>query len=124
MYTIDDARKWANDNSIELDADRIACDDQSVQMLNRIIPDKSKCLWDAGCWLAEKLRERGANDEQVSAIQMAMGQRAFCGDTWKAAVDYANEFALSGDTKEKGGEELASKLNYELVARTHRGKHD
>jgi hypothetical protein len=51
----------------------------------------------------------------VRDIQMAVGQRAFGGDAWQAAVDYANEFAATGDTAEKGGLELAVKINREMV---------
>ena len=83
-------------------------------MFNRAMPELSRKLWNAGCWLAEKLREHGATDEQVEEIQLAHGQRSFGGDTWKAAVDYANEFAEEGDTEEKGGIELARKRHAEL----------
>lgn len=114
MFTVEDAKSWASERCSELDADRLAHEDQMVQMMNRMMPEKSKSLWDSGCWLAEKLREHGATDKQVSSIQMAQGQRAFCGDAWQAAVDYANEFAANGDTEEKGGAELAAKRHREI----------
>jgi hypothetical protein len=114
MLTVEDAKAWASERCSELDADRLGHEDQMVQMMNRMIPEKSKSLWDSGCWLAAKLREHGATDEQVSSIQMAQGQRAFGGDAWQAAVDYANEFAANGDTEEKGGAELAAKRHSEI----------
>jgi len=113
-YTIEDAKRWASENTEDLDRNRLRCDDVHVQMFNRIMPAKSKVLWDSGSWLGARLRSHGATDEQVSSIQMAQGQRAFGGDAWRAAVDYANEYAATGDTQEKGGLELAVKRNAEI----------
>ena len=115
MYTINDAKTWATENSESLDADRLSCKDETVQMFNKVMPEVSKLLWDSGCWMAEQLRSHGASKGQVSSIQMAQGQRAFGGDAWQAAVDYANEFAETGDTEEKGGAALAVKRNQELM---------
>lgn len=112
--TIEDAKQWATDNEVRLDSDRLASSDETVQRFNRMMPAKSKELWDSGCWLGEQLRSHGATDEQVSQIQMALGQRAFGGNAWAAAVAYANEFEQSGDTEEKGGLELAEKRHAEL----------
>lgn len=112
--TVKSAKQWAKGQETELNAGRLACDDESVQMFNRIMPEKSKELWDSGVWLAEQLRSHGATDEQISSIQMAAVQRAFCGDAWQASVDYANEFAEHGDTEEKGGFELDVKRHKEL----------
>lgn len=114
MKTIKDAKQWARDNASELDASRLSCADELVQMFNRIMPDKSQELWDSGCWLAQELEAHGATAEQIRDIQTAQGQRAFGGDGWQAAVDYANEFATTGDTEEKGGLELAEKRHKEL----------
>jgi hypothetical protein len=114
VSTINDAKQWARDNASDLDASRLACADEFAQMLKQIMPDKSKELWDSGCWLAQELESRGATVEQIHDIQMATGQRAFGGDAWRAAVDYANEFAATGDTKEKGGLDLAEKRHKEL----------
>lgn len=114
MRTIEDAKQWALENAVMLHADRLACEDESVRMFNDIMPDLAKKLWDSGAWLAHELVAHGATNDQVSNIQMAQGQRAFGGDAWKAAVDYANEFAATGDTEEKGGCELAEKRNQEL----------
>ncbi len=113
-YTANGARKWAAEHSADLDRDRKACSDADVQMFNTLMPKVSKTLWDSGIWLAERLAEHGANKDQIQSIQMATGQRAFGGDAWQAAVDYANEFAATGDTKEKGGEELAEKRHAEI----------
>ena len=115
MRTIDDAKQWAEDNSHELDADRLSCKDESVRMFNQIMPEKSKELWNSGCWLANELESHGATADQIGSIQMAQGQRAFGGDAWQAAVDYVNEFAATGDTEEKGGPELAQKRHAEIV---------
>ncbi len=114
MSTINDAKQWAKDNASDLDASRLACADESVQIFNQIMPDKSKELWDSGGWLAQELESHGATVEQIHDIQTATGQRAFGGDAWRAAVDYANEFAATGDTEEKGGPELAEKRHREL----------
>ncbi len=114
MFTIEEAKKWANEHSQKLDADRLGNKDETVQMLNRMIPEKSKSLWDSSCWLANKLKEHGATDEQISSIQMAHGQRSFADDSWQVAVYYVNEFSVTGDTKEKGGIELANKINDEI----------
>ena len=114
MYTIEEAQEWANKNNQELDSKRLGHTDKMVQMMNRIMPEKSKSLWDSGCWLGTILQDLGANDEQIGDIQMAHGQRSFGGDSWKAAVDYANEFAECGDTEEKGGAELAEKRHKEI----------
>jgi len=111
---IEDAKSWVQENYDDLERNRLECPDETVQMINRMIPDKSREMWNAGCWMAEQLREHGANDEQVSSIQMAQGQRSFGGCPWQAAVDYANEFIENGDTEEKGGVELAIKRNNEL----------
>lgn len=115
MLTISDARAWADARREELDLARLTHTDPMVCMMNRVMPEKSKTLWDSGCWLAEVLREHGATDEQVRDTQMAVGQRALGGDAWRAAVDYANEFVATGDTEEKGGLELAVKINSEMV---------
>ena len=115
--TIYDAKQWARDNTEELDADRLSSNDDAVQMFNRVMPEKSKELWDSGSWLAGQLRSNGATEEQISSIQMAQGQRAFGGNAWQAAVDYANEFEATGDTQEKGGLNLAEKRHEELFGR-------
>ena len=112
--TVEEAKRWANDNATALDEDRLAHDDWFIQMLNRAAPEKAKGLWDSGCWLGETLHNAGATDEQISEIQMAHGQRSFGGDEWQAAVAYANEFVATGDTSEKGGLELAEKRHAEL----------
>ena len=117
MKTIEDAKQWARDNAAELDAARLSNTDESVKMFNSIMPDISKKLWDSGSWLAHELESHGATDEQVSSIQTAQGQRAFCGDAWQAAVDYANEFTATGDTEEKGGAKLAKKCHEELSSK-------
>lgn len=122
MKTVDDAKQWARDNTKELDARRLASPSDDVQMFNRIMPDKSKELWDSGCWLARELESLGATDEEISSIQMAQGQRAFGGNAWQAAVDYVNEFAATGDTVEKGGPELAEKRHKELFSRENGGR--
>lgn len=114
MYTTEDAKSWAAQRSSELDDRRCACGDEAVRMMNQFDAVKSKSLWDSGSWLAEVLRDAGATDAQIAAIQMAQGQRAFGGDPWKAAVDYANEFLSTGDTEEKGGIDLARKRHEEL----------
>lgn len=112
-YTVEQAKQWAAENAEELDRCRQA-EVAQIQSFNLFAPDLSKALWDSGCWLAEQLRSHGATDEQVKAIQFAAGQRAFGGDAWQAAVAYANEFEANGDTEEKGGIELADKINNEL----------
>ena len=109
-YTVEQAKAWAAENSHELDIARLRCTDGIVQMLNRVDPEKSKQVWDSGCWLAEVLREHGATEEQIREIQFAAGQRSFGGDAWKASVLYANEFAATGGTAEKPGPELAAKI--------------
>lgn len=114
MKTIEDAKRWASENADELEADRLSCDDKNVVLFNRLMPELSKTLWDSGSWLSQELRSHGADDEQVQEIQMAHGQRSFGGEAWQAAVDYANEFAANGDTKEKGGLELGIKRHKEL----------
>ena len=123
-FTVEQAKRWAEDNSVELDSNRLTCDDESVQMFNSCMPDKSKQLWDSGCWLGERLRAAGAKDDQVRQIQMAQGQRAFCGDAWQAAVDYANEFTATGDTVEKGGVALAVKRHAELFGNNAQENHE
>lgn len=114
LKTITDAKEWADKQSDKLDRDRLECPDPAVQWINKMIPEKSKELWNSGCWLAHVLREHGANDEQVIDIQTAQGQRSLGNDPWKVAVDYANEFIANGDTEEKSGIELAMKINNEL----------
>ena len=115
MFSIDDAKKWAAENFEALDADRLSSDDECVRMFNRMMPDLSQALWNSGCWLAEQLESHGASQDEISEIQMAQGQRSFGSDPWRAAVDYVNEFAETGDTKEKGGALLAEKINLELM---------
>lgn len=114
MLTVEDAKKWADERSSELDKERLGWEDPTIQMLNRIIPEKSKNLWNSGCWLESVLLENGASKEQIKDIQFAHGQRSFANDEWKVAVDYANEFIANGETKEKGGFELAKKINEEI----------
>ncbi len=119
--TIEGAKLWAQENHNDLDKKRLNHPDDMVQMMNKMIPEKSgdmgfrlKEIWDSGCWLGTQLELNGATEEQISSIQMAMGQRAFGGCPWQAAVNYANEFIETGDTEEKGGMELAEKLHNEL----------
>ncbi len=114
MKTIADAKAWAEENAEELDAARLACDDETIQMFNRVSPELSKRIWNTGGWLGHELRRLGATDNEVDEIQFAMGQRAFGGDAWQAAVDYVNEFSKTGTTEETGGLELADKINNEL----------
>lgn len=121
MLTISDAKAWAEARRESLDIARLAHADPMVRLMNNAMPEKSKTLGDSGCWLAAVIREHGATDQQVRDIQMAVGQRAFGGDAWQAAVDYANEFVAKGDTEEKGGLELAVKINSELEDVEHEG---
>ncbi len=114
MLTIEDAKKWASERSEMLDSDRLANQDPLLQMMNKAIPEKSKNLWDSSIWLAMMLDEHGATDDQIESIQMAQGQRSLFGDPWEIAVEYANEFIATGSTKEKGGLELARKINKEI----------
>ncbi|MCH7549651.1 MAG: hypothetical protein IH969_08990 [Candidatus Krumholzibacteriota bacterium] len=114
-HTIEDAKKWTLKHSEELDKDRLANTNPDVQLMNRIMPPgKMKELWDSGEWLNMTLRAAGATEEQAFDICFAQGQRAFGGCPWNAAVNYANEFEVTGDTEEKGGMELADKRNREL----------
>lgn len=83
-------------------------------MLNRLLASKSKSLWDTGCWLQHELRALGATEGVIQSIQFAAGQRALFGDPWQVVVDYVNEYAATGDTVEKGGAELAEKINGEV----------
>lgn len=115
-YTIEDAKQWAIENETELNRSRLSCKDSDVQMFNRIAPEKSKELWNSGCWLQDVLLEHGATDKQVKEIQFAAGQRAFGGDAWEVSVDYVNEFISNGDTQEKPGIELAKKRHNELFS--------
>jgi len=89
LKTINEAKQWALDNTESLDQRRLSCKDKDVRDFNRMVPELSKRLWDSGCWLAEQLRAHGATTEQVRDTQTAQGQRAFGGDAWQAAVDYA-----------------------------------
>ena len=89
QFTVEDSKKWVDERSKELDKDRLECEDPTVQMLNRVIPEKSKNLWNSSCWLESVLLENGASKEQVKSIQFAHGQRSFAGDEWKIAVEYA-----------------------------------
>jgi len=110
MHTIESAQQWENENAVRLDAKRLASTDEGVQMLNRILPDKSRQLWNSGCWLAEQLEACGASDDEIRDIQMVQGQHAFGGSAWQAAVDLANEYTETHTTKEHAGAELAEKL--------------
>ena len=114
LQTISNAKKWAKENDNDLNSARMKCKDSGAQLLNTIMPEKAKELWDSGSWLSEQLDSLGATDEQIKDIQFAHGQRAFGGDPWKVAVKYVNEFMANGDTKEKPGSELAAKINTEL----------
>lgn len=111
---IEDVKAWCLENRAELDESRLACEDAALQIINKMNPSLLKRLWDSGCWLAMKLREHGATEEQVQEIQFAHGQRAFGGCPYQVALGYAKEFAENGDTKEKGGEALADKIHGEV----------
>ncbi len=113
--TVLQAKQWAADNRKELDEKRMSCESEDAQMMNRILPlDKSRELWDSGVWAADMLHEAGADEDTIQSIQMAIGQRAFGGSGWVAAVGYVNEYLSTGDTEEKGGDELAEKRHREL----------
>jgi hypothetical protein len=114
MFIVEDAKNWALENSVNLDESRLGHKDPAVVLLNRLIPDKSKELWDAGCWLQKVLREYGVDENRINEIEMALGQRSFAANAWNVAVDYANEFANNGSIKEKGGIELAEKIHNEV----------
>lgn len=115
-YTVEEAKRWAEENGQRLDKERLECEDPSVLKVAEMMPDRSKSLWDSGEWLSERLFDHGATEEQAASICMAQGQRSFMGDPWQAAVDYANEFATTGDTVEKGGIALAFKVHSELLS--------
>ena len=116
-FTVVKAKQWAVDNSDDLDAARHAKgeEEEFVRAFNNTMPGLSKLLWDSGSWLGTQLRDMGATEEQVTTIQMAHGQRAVAADPWRVAVDYANEFHDTGDTKEKAGPELAVKVHKEML---------
>lgn len=110
MFTVEQAKAWADERIGQLTEERLSYTDSAVKMINKLMPELSKNLWNSSAWLGEALRQHGATDIQVQDIQMAQGQRSVYNDPWKVAVDYANEFATSGDTVEKGGLELAIAL--------------
>lgn len=114
MYTVEDVKKWIVENNTELEKDRLNCQDSSVQMLNRILPDKSKMLWDIGCWIEHVLQKNGADKEDISDIQFVFGQRAFGGAGEATAVAYVNEFVKTKEVAEKPGPELAEKIHNEM----------
>lgn len=117
MYTVEDVKKWIVENNVELEKDRLNCQDETVKMLNRILPDKSKTLWDIGCWIEDVLEKLGADKEEISDAQFAFGQRAFGGAGEATAVAYVNEFVETKEIAEKPGPELAEKINNEILGR-------
>ena len=114
MYTVDQVKEWTEENNAELDEGRLSCDDADVQIFNRCVPEKSKELWDVGCWLSEQLAELGATEAENHDICFAHGQRSFAGNTIQSAVDYANEFLNNKSVKDKLGIELADEINKEV----------
>lgn len=116
-YTVSEAQRWAAERRQELERDRLETDCSITQRLNRIDAEVSRLLWETGAWLGEMLRAHGASKQQVASICMALGQRSFGRDAamvWAVAVSYANEFAATGDTREKGGLALAETVHKEL----------
>ncbi|RKY70960.1 MAG: hypothetical protein DRQ14_08065 [Candidatus Latescibacterota bacterium] len=113
-FTVVEAMEWADENREELDGARLGSEDSSVKMMNGMMPDKSREMWDAGCWLGERLEELGATEDEAMDLQFALGQRAFAGSAWEAAVRYANEFAERGGTEEHAGPELAETVCKEI----------
>jgi hypothetical protein len=113
-YTVEQIENWIKENNEELNKDRLACEMPEVQMMNKFAPEKSKDVWDAGCWLSEILESLGATEEENKEICFAMGQRCFLGDANSVAVKFANEYATTGTTKDKPGLRLADEINKEV----------
>lgn len=114
MRTKQELITWAHENREELDARRMACEDEGVQEFNRMAPEMSRRLWDSGAWLASVLREAGASDQEVTDAQFAAGQRSFAADAFEVAVAFANEYEQSGSLAEEPGVELADKIIEEM----------
>ena len=114
MKTIEDAKQWVAENHKELTKTRLSSTEPTIQMLNRVLPDKSRDLWDSGCWLQNEMRTLGATNEEITDAQFACGQRAFANDPWEIAVRYINEYQESGEIKDKPGAQLGEEINKEL----------
>lgn len=113
-YTIEDIENWIKENNNQLDADRLANELPEIKMMNTFMPEKSKQVWDAGCWLSEILVSLGAGETEIAEICFAMGQRCFMGDPNVVAVKFANEYVVTGTTQDKPGCELADQINREI----------
>lgn len=111
-YTVEDINKYQEENRDKLAEGIANCEE--IPSIMKSLP-MFKDLWAAGEWLGKMLREHGAEDMEVSDICFVHGQRSFGGDTKVEAVALANEYAATGDTEDKPGEELAQKINEKLL---------
>jgi hypothetical protein len=56
-------------------------------------PKQKERLWYTGSWLGEEMRKLGADDDQVSRAEFALGQRLFCArDPWAEAIKALDSF--------------------------------
>lgn len=110
MYTREDVEKYVLENSQDLVEGLANCDEIPSMMKDHFQP-----IWNAGCWLSRTLRKDGASDEESSSICFAHGQRCFGRDPIDAALALANEYAETGDTKDKPGPILGEEIAREVL---------
>ena len=107
-YTVEDVKKYVDDNRADLTKNLMECDEIPEYFK---IPDSTfSNIWDAGSWLGTVLKENGASDEEEKKICFAHGQTCFSRDPFESAVSMANEFLETGTTKNQPGFELAERI--------------
>ena len=107
-YTVEEAKTWYEEHKeavIESSGDYKDLLRSSGKMAQAYV---------AGEWLWEKLREMGADEDVGRNTCFALGQRAFFGDPFPTAVQYANEYAENHAIHDKPGETLARQIMDEL----------
>jgi hypothetical protein len=114
MYTIEQAKQWVKDNQFYLDKDRLNTHHPRIPEFF-FKTDIGINLWNAGCFLNEKLKEMGATKQEIQNIGFVHGQKSFLKDPYEEGIKLLNEYSAAGRIEDKPGLELGKKLYKEYL---------
>ena len=86
----------------------------ALEELTGFHPPDPMEVWYSGSWLDEKLKEAGANKQEVDEVNFSSGQKTlFSKDAWQTAQESLDDFHRG--EWDKPGPELAKRLNDEFL---------
>lgn len=106
-YSIEDAKEYVQENMADIMATYENYPDLPAWAKGF---ERTKQMWQAGCWLNAMLEKHGCPAETRFKIGFCHGQRSAFGDCWKWGVIYLNEYVETGSVADQPGNELADQI--------------